>query len=318
MKIIHLSEIEGFLVGHSVSEESNTGCTAILCPGGASASIHVPGFASSTRETELLTPASYVTKIYGLSLSGGGAFGLSVANGVERFLAERDTGFKSVYVTIPTVTGATLFDYPVNASAGKLPNEQMGYEAAASAVSGPLKSGPYGVGRALRSGRLMAHSLHSVSGLGSYGVALDSGLRLAALAAVNSLGSIINPRNGEIVSGVRHADGTLLNRFEMLHALSLLPWDSPASELGPTNTVVVAVATNATLDKVDAYRLARMAAAGISMATYPAHLLYDGDVVFAMSSCTEKSWNISFLGALAAEVVAGAILRSVPEYNDLP
>ena len=59
-----------------------------------------------------------------------------------------------------------------------------------------------------------------------------------------------------------------------------------------------------------------MAAARLARAIEPAHLTFDGDVVFALSSKRPlpydvQRWTDSLLGALGAEVVARAAANAV-------
>jgi L-aminopeptidase/D-esterase-like protein len=51
----------------------------------------------------------------------------------------------------------------------------------------------------------------------------------------------------------------------------------------------------------------------MARAVYPAHLLQDGDTVFALGTSGGPRCGASWLGALAADVLAEAILRSVPQ-----
>jgi L-aminopeptidase/D-esterase-like protein len=313
MKEISLSEIEGFLVGHAESKEYGTGCTAVLAPEGAAASCYTPGFAPGSMETEALRPSSLVEKIHGLLLTGGSACGLSAAAGVREYLKEKGVGLKVRGLTVPLVSGAVIFDYPFNKSDGALPDRDMGYLAASNASSSPLLSGPFGAGTSARCGKLGDPLLSSPSGIGSYGLFLPSGIKIAALAVVNSLGSLLDPEKGEIISGVRHKDGSLLNRGEILELLaqaSQADGEGEKEEPATANTVLVVVGLNSPIDKRDAHRLSRMAGAGIARAIYPAHLLYDGDTVFTMSAGGGPKADLSFLGALAADVAAKAIVRS--------
>ncbi|MDR2198368.1 MAG: P1 family peptidase [Deltaproteobacteria bacterium] len=306
MKYTSISEIEGFLAGHRENKEMKTGCTVILAPDGAVASAYGPGFAPGTREIELLNPKNLVSSLHALVLSGGSAFGLASATGVMRYLKEKNLGFDTGSIRVPIVSAAVIYDYPKNLSQGTLPDEDMGYAAAVAASKAPLKSGPFGAGFSAETGKI-SDTLSSPSGIGSSGIELAGGLKIAALAVVNAVGSVVDPRSGEIISGVRHPDGTFLSRQEILKILS-----GTEPEKENTNTVLIAVATNAKMDKLGAHRLARMAAAGIPRAIYPAHLLWDGDMVFALSSGTGGEFDASYLGALAAELVSQAIVNSVP------
>ncbi|MDR1084759.1 MAG: P1 family peptidase [Deltaproteobacteria bacterium] len=306
--MVTLGEIEGFLVGHSADLTAETGCTVILCPQGAVASAYTPGFAPGSRETELLRPEGMVEIIHGLILTGGSAFGLAAADGVVRFLREKGLGLATPYQKVPCVAGAVIYDYPGNKSKGTLPDALMGYRACQAAESGPVESGPAGVGTSAESGKLGGRDLSSPSGLGSFGVKTGDGLIMTALAAVNPLGSIVSPNTGAIISGLKTPKGNLATRTEILETLNSL-----AENNHPGQTVLVAVGTNARINKLDAYRLAKMAGCGLARAVFPAHLLFDGDTVFALSTATGPTKDISYLGALAAEVVSEAIVRSVPQ-----
>ncbi|MDR1607987.1 MAG: P1 family peptidase [Deltaproteobacteria bacterium] len=312
MTPITISEIEGFLVGHQEDQKLKTGCTAILGSVNLVASAYTPGFAPGSREMDLLKPESLVQSINGLLLSGGSSFGLAAATGVVKFLLEKNIGFPVGELVVPIVPGAVIFDYPANQSQGRLPDAAMGYAAAAKASQEPVLSGPYGAGYSAASGKIGDLSLSSPSGLGSYGLAAQNGLKVAVLAVVNPLGSVINPKNGQIISGFRRPNGQLASRGEILAALNTAK--APDSQPETGHTVLVAVGTNAKIDKLGAYRLARMAGCGIARAIYPAHLMFDGDTVFALSSNLGPSVELSYLGALAADLVSEAIVRSVPKY----
>ena len=56
MKEIHISDIEGFRIGHAQDEKGATGCTAIICEEGAVSGCDVRGGGPATRETPLLDP----------------------------------------------------------------------------------------------------------------------------------------------------------------------------------------------------------------------------------------------------------------------
>jgi L-aminopeptidase/D-esterase-like protein len=77
-----------------------------------------------------------------------------------------------------------------------------------------------------------------------------------------------------------------------------------------TNTVIGVVATNARLTKAQATKVAQMAQDGIARTIRPAHMMLDGDVIFALSAGARKA-DVSSVGAFAAEATAEAILRAV-------
>ncbi|MDR2456185.1 MAG: P1 family peptidase [Deltaproteobacteria bacterium] len=319
MESIAISDIEGLSLGHWQDQERHTGCTAILAPKGAVASGFFPGFAPALHETGVLSPTNPCPRLHALILSGGSAFGLAAASGAARLLKEKEIGLDTGPIKVPIVPAAAIYDYPYNLSGGRLPDEESGYEAAKAALAESnsekigfkgdrLLSGPFGAGFSARSGKLGEPLSSSPSGLGSYGLKIGE-LKMAALAVVNPLGSVVDPLTGRLISGFRAKDGSLADREEIL--LRLRARFKEASGFFRENTVLVAVATNAKLSKVDAYRLAVMASGGIARSVYPSNTLYDGDAVFALSTCDfSEEEDVSWLGGLAAEVVARAILES--------
>ena len=77
------------------------------------------------------------------------------------------------------------------------------------------------------------------------------------------------------------------------------------------NTVLGVVATNAKLSKAQLTRVAQMAHDGIARAVVPAHTLYDGDTIYALSTCDHEGVEVSVVGALAAQLMARAIVNGV-------
>jgi L-aminopeptidase/D-esterase-like protein len=82
------------------------------------------------------------------------------------------------------------------------------------------------------------------------------------------------------------------------------------------NTTIGVVATNAVLTKAQASKIASMAHDGYARTMRPAHSMYDGDTIFAMST-GEVEADQSVVGLLAARVVEQAILTAVKEAQSL-
>ena len=76
------------------------------------------------------------------------------------------------------------------------------------------------------------------------------------------------------------------------------------------NTTLVCIVTNARLDKAGATRLAGAGHDGIARVIRPAHLLYDGDKVFAFAS-GEVDAAQDAVGILARMAVEAAIISAV-------
>jgi L-aminopeptidase/D-esterase-like protein len=150
-------------------------------------------------------------------------------------------------------------------------------------------------------------------GLGSSAIVLPNGLVVGAVVAVNAVGDIIDPASGQVVAGARNADGTLADVRRLLRGGAV----SPARP--GENTTIGVVATNATLSKEQATRMALMADDGLARAINPSHTLGDGDTVFALAT---GRWtgeaDVSLIGALAAEAMSEAIVRAAAKAEGLP
>jgi len=122
LKEITLNEISNFLYGQVEDKKGMTGCTVVLCPTGAMASVSVRGGGPASHETELLKPENTIQKIHSVVLSGGSAYGLEATSGVMKYLEERNIGFKihtSEYCQLNGAIGAALFAYQKCAQAAK-------------------------------------------------------------------------------------------------------------------------------------------------------------------------------------------------------
>src|SRR5690349_20435173 len=191
-----ITDVRGIEVGHAQNDEALTGCTVILCRKGAVAGVDVRGGAPGTRETDLLNPINLVQKIHAIVLAGGSAFGLDAASGVMKYLEEKKIGFNTGVARVPIVPAAILFDLSLG-RADVRPDSAMGAEAAASASSAPPAEGNVGAGTGAAVGRMFGMSLAMKSGLGTASMDIGGGVTVGAIVAVNAVGDVIDPANGE-------------------------------------------------------------------------------------------------------------------------
>jgi L-aminopeptidase/D-esterase-like protein len=105
-----ITDVAGVKVGHADDARLASGVTAILFDKPAAAAVDVRGGAPGTRETDLLDAHRTVQTVDAIVLSGGSAFGLDSASGVQAWLRERGRGFAVGDICIPIVCGAALFD----------------------------------------------------------------------------------------------------------------------------------------------------------------------------------------------------------------
>ncbi len=294
-----LTVIDGITVGHATNLTARTGCTVVLCPAGTTASVDVRGAAPGTRETEALRPGRLVQKAHAVLLTGGSAFGLDAAGGIVQYLEEQNVGFPAGSVRVPIVPAAVIFDLGVG-DANVRPDRGMGYQACLNATDEPVVMGVVGAGTGATVGKAPGVT-SSPGGVGSACMRLDSGLIVAAIMVVNALGNVVHPRTGEILAGGKE-NGDFVDITERLLDADLVQG---------TNTTIGVVVTNATLSPAEAHRVAEMAHDGMARAIRPAHTMFDGDTLFALSTGAHTGSGVNAVGILAAEVVAEAIVNAV-------
>src|SRR5215831_17716246 len=105
-----ITDVPGVRVGHADDHSLGSGVTAIVFDAPAVAAMDVRGGGPGTREAALLDPANTVERIDAIALSGGSAFGLDAASGVQAYLREQGRGFAVRGAVVPIVPGAILFD----------------------------------------------------------------------------------------------------------------------------------------------------------------------------------------------------------------
>jgi L-aminopeptidase/D-esterase-like protein len=280
------------------------------------ASGDIRGGGPGTRDTNLLDPTTTVEQVEALVLSGGSAFGLDAASGVQAWMREHDRGFAVGPVRVPIVPGAILFDllnggdkdwgrYP--------PYRELAYDAASCA--GPdFELGNAGAGMGATVANLKG-------GLGSASAQTPGGITVGAIAAVNAVGVVTVGNTPHFWAAPFEQNNEFGGRG--------FPSSPPAGSLAlqtkgaaRVSTTLVIVATDATLTQGQTKRLAVMAQDGFARAIYPVHTPLDGDTVFAAATgaraLADPVFGLMEIGALAANVVARAIARGVYEAQALP
>jgi len=310
MEQIDFIEIEGIQVGHAQDLEAATGCTVILCEKGASVGVDVRGGAPSTRETDLLNPVNLIQKVHAIVLSGGSAFGLDAASGVMQYLEERKIGFDVQVTRVPIVCGAALFDLTIGDYRIR-PDKEMGYQACLNAGSIEYKQGCIGAGTGATVGKILGMGRAMKSGLGSYALQFGD-LKVGALVAVNCLGDVIDPLTGKRLAGPLNEDMQTIAGTEEIMIKSYFDKKS----LFTGHTTIGVVATNAAMTKTEATKIASMAHNGYARTMRPAHSMFDGDTIFAMSTGNIEA-DQSVVGLLAARVIERAVIAAIENAEPL-
>jgi L-aminopeptidase/D-esterase-like protein len=278
--------------------------------------VDVRGGGPGTRETDLLDPSHTVERIDAIALSGGSAFGLDAASGVQAWLRGIGRGYAVGTARVPLVPGAILFDLLNGGDKdwGRYPPYRELAYAAAERAGAEFALGSVGAG-------FGATTVNFKGGIGSASALTDAGFAVGAIAAVNAAGSAVVDDGPWFWAAPYERDGEFgghgFPAAMPTRALAARTKGAPRM-----NTTLVVVATDATLTKAQAKHLAVMAQDGLARAIQPVHTALDGDLVFAAATGRRALANPPFelteIGSAAAIVVARAIARGVYEAQALP
>lgn len=290
-------------VGHFTNEAQGTGATVFLFEQPAVGAYWLCGSSPASCELDTLALGAFVTHINGLVLTGGSAFGLGATTGVMRWLSEQGWGWSVPHGIVPIVPGAAIYDLAVKTPV--FPTTEDLYQACCAAKVNNAQSGRIGAGTGASVGKLVAGAARMSGGIGRAEMTLPNGVSVLVYAVVNCVGDVRDVA-GKIVAGARLANGgfadcqqTLLNGQDL-------------EDIGPANTTLVAIFTDAALPKNALQRIAKMATAGMGRAIAPVFTVYDGDLVFAVS-LGNKSASELVLGTVAAELTRQAIVAAVKD-----
>lgn len=310
-------DVAGLVVGNAEDTTIATGVTTVIFDEPAVAAVATLGGAPGTRDTTLLDLEMTVAHVDALVLSGGSAFGLDAAGGVQAVLREKGRGFKIGPMTVPIVPQVILFDLMNGGDKewGRTPPYfRLGMEAADRAGQ-KLHLGSVGAGYG-------ATVAGMKGGLGSASAKTKSGQTIAALVAVNAVGSPLIGDGPHFWAAPYERDG----EFGGLGWPQTIPPDALTPRLKgavseAANTTIAIIATDAALEPQQAKRLALAAHDGFSRAIRPAHTPLDGDTIFAAATGKTGPVDLAALTELsiaAADVMARAIARGVYEATALP
>ena len=265
---------EGVLVGHWTDREGWTGCTVVLLPDGSVSSCEVRGGAPGTLGTDAVSPASAGVGANAILFTGGSAFGLAAADGVMRWLAERGRGYQMPAGPVPVVAGAVVYDLALGSESAR-PTADAGYAACDGATATPDR-GSVGAGTGCSVGKLLGEG-RTKGGFGLASIELNTGCVVAAVAAVNAVGEVLDV-DGAVLAG-SWREGGYARSSDVLREQGGLGAPS-----GREATTLVCVLTDARLTKTEAWLCARAANAGLARAVTPVWTAFDGDTMFCAAT----------------------------------
>jgi len=303
----NLAAVPGITVGHATVTAHGTGCTVVLGPAaGMRAAVAVRGRATGTRELDALDPRHLVERIDALLLAGGSAYGLGAADGVMRWLRERGRGLPvGPAGTVPIVPTAVIFDLGNAGQPVGWPGPDDAYRACESA-SESFAEGAVGAATGATCGKAAGLDKMMPAGLGTSATRADA-IVVGALVVVNAVGDVRDGR-GDIIAGARGPDGKFLDSLRYL-AGGGAPFGDPNRLT--RNTTLAIIATNAVLDRVQLQALAQAGSDALARRITPYGTLYDGDVIFAVSTAQVPAASPLQVEALAALAVPEAVERAV-------
>jgi L-aminopeptidase/D-esterase-like protein len=300
-----ITDVPGVLVGQVSDMEAITGCTVLVFPDGAVGGVDVRGSATGTREIDTLSALHVAPRVHAITLAGGSAFGLDAAGGVMRALEAQGIGFPMRAARVPLVPAAILYDLGIG-SATRRPDAEMGYAACQAAGAGHIEEGKAGAGTGATVGKLFGMAQAMQGGVGTASRYLNNSLWMGALAVCNAFGDVVDPATGRLLAGTRHTPDAMT----LADTARLLRDGVKPRGMQGTNTTLAVVATNAHLSKPQAQKLAQLAQHGFVRGLSPAHTMFDGDIVFAVSTGSEAA-DLTQLGVIAAELLATCLGRAV-------
>lgn len=285
-------------IGVAEYAEGPTGCTVFHFPAGAALSVDMRGGAIG-----MIGDYDYTDAI---CLAGGSIYGLEAAVGVSaELLAMRE--YSTAWDRIALVSGAIIYDYGTRRDNAIYPDKALGRAALRVAQPGVFPLGNRGAGRSARVGAGFARDRGEPGGQGGAFRQIGD-TKIAAFTVVNALGAIVG-RDGAVVRG--HKDPVTGTRDHWHADLERrLVADGPTTP-APGNTTLSVVVTNQKLDARTLKQIGRQVHSSMARAIQPFHTLYDGDVLFAVT--TNESENPALndiaLGLVASDLMWDAVLN---------
>ena len=300
-----ITDIDGFLVGNAHDDNIKSGVTVLTRSTSFRASVSILGGAPGTKETDLLSPDKIVENIDGIVLAGGSAFGLDASSGVMDCLRIQNRGFDTGAIKVPIVPSAILFDlkngglkdWKIN------PYRDLGQKAFLN-ISDYFEVGSVGAGCGATTSVVKG-------GLGTNSIFYGDRIKVAAIIAVNSVGSPFFPGTNILYSDFYSGEKEYMERPPMTASIN-----STKLLTGEATTLGI-VCTNLNFNKNDLNRIAISAHSGIARAIEPSHTPFDGDIIFSATSGTEPIVNndkdlmlVCQLSALCVTQAVGSAIKA--------
>lgn len=302
---ISISEIAGVTFGQAQDYTAMTGVSVALFSGENTGGIDVSGGGPASREAHLLSPYTDTKSLNALVFAGGSAYGLGAADGVMKYLEERNRGFAVPGGVVPLVVQSDIFDLTLGDGRVR-PDAKMAYEACLVAEAGeePV-SGSVGAGTGAAVGKLYGMGQSQKAGIAFHAAQLGE-LQVGVMVVVNAFGDVFDWESGKQIRGLLDS-----KRQNLLSTEAELYKQMITLQTG-TNTTLAAIFTNAQFNEGEMNKIAAMARSGLARSISPVNTMADGDTIYAFSLGEVKA-DLNIVGVLAARVLSEGIKKAVTQ-----
>lgn len=293
-------DFPGLAIGVAEYPEGPTGCTVFHFSDLASMQVDVRGGSPSV--------VGALGRTHAICLTGGSIYGMQAIAGVgAELLAQRS--YDASWHNIGLSAGAVIYDYSARQNTIH-PDAALGRAALRWAAPGRCPLGPRGAGCSATTGK--GFRLRGGEPAGQGGAVRQIGAtRLAVFTVVNAIGVIVD-RAGHVVRGGLDQE-TGQRSFLIAESERIIAGDEPSLPVPEAgNTTLTVVVTNQQLDDRSLAQLGRQVHSSMARAIQPFHTLYDGDVLFAVSTdeIAGDGLDAGPLATIASEVAWDAVLAS--------
>ncbi|MSQ98371.1 MAG: peptidase S58 DmpA [Xanthomonadales bacterium] len=312
-------------VGTAEYAEGPTGVTVFYFQRKVLVAMDVLGGSPSSVNSSYLDLGYDEPELDAVVFAGGSWYGLEAVTAVSSALKDDHLRDGNAFGNPPNIAlsvGSIIFDFGSRRLNEIYPDKRLAEAAFRAAQPGFFPLGAHGAGRMAKFGYFFGCNAFSGQGGAQRSV---GALKIAAFAVVNAYG-VITDRNGRVAACYPQASWP-----EDLHTADLMEnfpaskdqqWKPPprTAEAKKTNTTVSLVVVNQKLTPPELKRLAVQVHTSMSRAIQPFATLYDGDVLYAVSTAEVEQTELSGpeLGVVASEVMWDAILAAVPQQPRFP
>ncbi len=292
-------DFAGLEIGVAEYPDGPTGCTVIRFAQRAVLEIDQRGGAVGMIGNYGYTDA--------ICLAGGSILGLEAAVGVTQALHIAN-GRSTEFDGLPLVSGAIIYDFGYRQNA-IFPDKALGQAALASVRPGWFPQGARGAGMSATVGNAAPLTIHGWETSGQGAAFRQYGeTRILAISVVNAVGGIFE-RNGALVRGFLDSETGQRRTLDNFMAERLMHEKTQAG-----NTTLTVIVTNQKFDRFTQGQIARQVHVAMGRMIRPFHTIYDGDVLFMVSTDEVDNPHIGpiTLGEIAADALWDAVLAAIP------